>query len=52
MVNSISTRVAERVLCTEKRYKLKIVQVYAPTTSYLEEYTNSFYNDVATSVLK
>ena len=31
---------------TTKRYKLKIVQVDAPTTSYSEEDTNSFYNDV------
>ena len=33
-VNSISLRVAELVLCITKRYKLKIVQVYAPTISY------------------
>ena len=32
-VNSFSSRVAELVLCITKRYKLKIVQVYAPTTS-------------------
>ena len=29
-----------------KRYKLKIVQVYALTTPYSEEDINSFYNDV------
>ena len=35
------------MLCVTKRYKLiKIVQVYAPTTSYSEEDINSFYNDV------
>ena len=28
-------------------YNLKIVQVYAPTTSYLEEDVNRLYNDVA-----
>ena len=44
-VNSISPRVAELVLCITKCYKLKIVQVYAPTTSYSEEDINSFYND-------
>ncbi len=27
-------------------YKLVIVQVYAPTTSYREEDINSYYNDV------
>ena len=30
-VNSISPRVAELVLCITKHYKLKIVQIYAPT---------------------
>ena len=45
-VNSIGHRVAELVLCITKRYKLNIVQVYAPTTSYSEEDMNSFYNDV------
>ena len=45
-VNSINPRVAELVLCTTNRYKLKIVQVYAPTT-YSEEDINRFYNDVA-----
>ena len=45
-VITISPRVAELVLCITKRYKLKVVQVYAPTTSYSEEDINSFYNDV------
>ena len=39
-------RVAEIVLCITKRYKLKIMQTYAPTISYSEENINSFYNDV------
>ena len=45
-VNSISAREAELVLCITKRYKLKIVQVYAPTTSYSDEDFNNLYNDV------
>ncbi|MEG7521682.1 MAG: hypothetical protein M3H12_01065 [Chromatiales bacterium] len=45
-VNSISPRVAELVLCITKRYKLKMVQVYAPTSSYSQEEINSFYNDM------
>ena len=44
-VNSISHRVAELVLCIANRYKLNIVQTYAPT-SYSGEDINSFYNDV------
>ena len=45
-VNSISPKVTKLVLCMAKRYKLKILQVYAPTTSYLEENINGFYSDV------
>ena len=45
-VNSISPRLGEVVLCIPRRYKLKIVQVYAPTTSYSDEDINNFYNDV------
>ena len=45
-VNSISPRVAELVLCITKHYKLKKVQVYAPTTSFSDEDINNFYNDV------
>ena len=51
-VNSSSPRVAEPVLCITKRYKLKIMQVYAPTTSYAEEETTSFYNDVDETIAK
>ena len=36
----------ELVLCTTKRYKLKMVQVYVPTTSYSHEDINNFYTDV------
>ena len=45
-VISISPRVAEFLLCITNRYKLKLLQVYAPTTSYSEEDIHSFYNDV------
>ena len=45
-VNSINPRVAKLVLWITQGYKLKIVQVHAPMTSYLEEDINSFYNDV------
>jgi len=51
-VKSVSPRVAERVLSIAKRYKLKIVQVYAPTTSYSEEDINSFYIDVGETIGK
>ena len=49
-VNSISPTVAELVLRITKRYTLKIVQVYALTTSYSEVDINSIYNDVDETV--
>ena len=33
-------------MCITKHYKLKTVQVYAPTTSHSDEYINNIYNDV------
>ena len=39
-------------MCIPKRYKLEIVQVYAPPTSYSVEDTNSFYNDVDVNLWK
>ena len=45
MVNDISPRVAELVLRITTRYQLKIVQVYAPTTSHSEDEIN-IYNDI------
>jgi len=39
MVISISLRVAKFSLCITERYNLKVVQAYAPTTSYSEEDT-------------
>ena len=45
-VSSISGRAADRVLCIIKRYKLNIVKVHAPTTSFSDKDINNFYNDV------
>ena len=39
-----SSRVAELVVRVIDRYQLKIVQVYAPTTSHSDEETVNFYN--------
>ena len=41
-----STRVAELILRITDRYQLKIVQVYAPTTSRSDEETDNFYNTI------
>ena len=45
-VSSGSSRVAELVLRITGRYQLKIVQVYAPTTSHSDEETDNFYNTI------
>ena len=43
-LSSGNSRVAELVLRITYRYQLKIVQVYAPTTSHSDEETDNFYN--------
>ena len=45
-VSSGNSRVAELVLRITDRYQLKIVQVYAPTTSHSDEETDNFYNTI------
>ena len=45
-VSSGSSRVAELVLRITGRYQLKIVQLYAPTTSHSDEETDNFYNTI------
>ena len=45
-VSSGSSRVAELVLRITGRYQLKIVQVFAPTTSHSDEETYNFYNTI------
>ena len=45
-VSSGSSRVAELILLITDRYQLKIVQVYAPTTSHSDEETDNFYNTI------
>lgn len=49
---TISERVAAVVIKLNKRYRLKIVQAYAPTTSYDDEAVDSFYEDVEPSMKK
>ena len=45
-VSSGSSRVEELVLPITDIYQLKIVQVYATTTSHSEEDTDNFYNTI------
>ena len=45
-VSNENSRVAELVLRITNIYKLKIVQVYAPTTSHSDEETDNLYNTI------
>ena len=45
-ISSGSSRVVELVLRITDIYQLKIVQIYAPTTSHSDEETDNFYNTI------
>ena len=45
-VSSVNSRFEKLVLCITDRYQLKIVQVYAPTTSHSDDETDNFYNTI------
>ena len=45
-VTTGNSRVAKLVLRITDRYQLKIVQVYAPTTSHSDEETYNYYNTI------
>ena len=51
-VSSGNARVAELILSITYRYQLKIVQVYAPTTSHSYEDTDNFYNTINNTLEK
>ena len=45
--NGISERIIQISLKVSKRYILVLTQVYAPTTSYIDEEVDYFYEQVA-----
>ena len=49
---SLSERVAGLILRVNKKYRINIVQVYAPTASYEDEVVESFYDDVDEALKK
>lgn len=49
---SVSERVTAVVVKLNRRYKLKVVQVYAPTASYDDEAVDSFYEDIESAMNK
>lgn len=46
-VESTSDRVAQCILQLNKRYKLQIIQAYAPTISHNDDEVEGFYEDIA-----
>ena len=46
-LDSSSDRVARIVIQLSKRYKIQIIQVYAPTTSHSDEEIEDFYEEVS-----
>ncbi|XP_057667257.1 craniofacial development protein 2-like [Diorhabda carinulata] len=45
-LKTISDRVAYITLSISKRYEIKIIQVYAPTTAHTDEEVDIFYGDI------
>nr|ADI61810.1 endonuclease-reverse transcriptase [Bombyx mori] len=45
-VSSVSTRVAYLIIKLTERYSLKVVQVYAPTSSYSDDDVEIVYDDI------
>ena len=46
-VGSVSARVAYLVIRITDRYRLKVIQVYAPTSTYPDDEVDAIYEDIA-----
>lgn len=51
-LESVSPRVCFLVLKLNQRYSIKIIQVYAPTSTYSDEDLETFYEDIAMAMSK
>ena len=46
-ISSVSTRVAYLILRLSKRYSMKVVQVYAPTSAHSDDEVEDMYEDIS-----
>ncbi|KAL0852521.1 hypothetical protein ABMA27_017001 [Loxostege sticticalis] len=49
-IESVSPRVAYLILRITKRYSLKVIQVYAPTSKYPDEDVETMYEDISRAI--
>ncbi|CAH2246837.1 jg12407 [Pararge aegeria aegeria] len=49
-VESVSSRVAYLVLRVTKRYSLKVIEVYAPTTAHSDKEVEALYEDISKAI--
>ncbi|KAL0818444.1 hypothetical protein ABMA28_016488 [Loxostege sticticalis] len=51
-IGSVSSRVAYLILRVSKRYSLKVIQVYAPTSKHPDEEVEVMYEDISRAIHK
>ncbi|XP_063635113.1 uncharacterized protein LOC134805838 [Cydia splendana] len=49
-IDSVSSRVVYLILRISKRYSLKVIQVYAPTSSHSDDEVEAMYEDVSRAI--
>jgi len=49
-ISSVSTRVAYLTIKLTEKYKLRVIQVYAPTSTYPDEVAEAMYEDIAKAI--
>ncbi|XP_075990326.1 uncharacterized protein LOC142985977 [Anticarsia gemmatalis] len=49
-IESVSTRVAYLILKITKRYSLKVIQVYAPTSAHSDDEVEAMYEDISRTI--